>query len=192
MLEEPPPRTVFILVADHVGRVPATIVSRCQKVLIEAPPREVALAWLRQHDASDAETALALCGGAPFAALELAADVDALRSHRELVGFLASPGMDSAMATAEAFGRSAAPPLIHWMQLWLADCISTRFAERIRYHPAQSKAIVKLAHAARVDALLGLMQRLTAIRRSVDHPLNTRLMLEGLLIAYADAMTPRP
>jgi DNA polymerase-3 subunit delta' len=32
MLEEPPPATVFILVADALGRVPATILSRCRYV----------------------------------------------------------------------------------------------------------------------------------------------------------------
>lgn len=190
MLEEPPPDTVFILVADHVGRVPATIVSRCRKLPIAAPSWDDAIAWLQAQDVDDAASVLALAGGAPFAARELAADADADEAHRALVAFLAAPRLDAALATAEAFGRSPPAPLVRWIQLWLSDCISMRLADRIRYHPAQSRAIAALARAARLDALLALMQTLTAIRRSVDHPLNTRLMLEGLLAAYAEAMTP--
>jgi DNA polymerase-3 subunit delta' len=77
------------------------------------------------------------------------------------------------------------------MQLWLADCLSARLAGRVRYHPAQSEVIERLAHAAGLDALTGLMQRVEAVRRNIDHPLNTRLMLESLLTAYVDAMTPQ-
>jgi DNA polymerase-3 subunit delta' len=189
MLEEPPPRTVFILVADHLGRIPATIVSRCHKVLVTSPSKTEAIDWLKRQGVADAESALALAGGAPLAALELAQDEEATRSHQALVAFLARPDVEGALATAESFGRSAPASLIHWIQLWLADCISVRLATAIRYHPAQFKVIAQLAGAARLDALMTLMQRVNALRRTIDHPLNTRLMLESLLIAYAEAMT---
>ena len=86
--------------------------------------------------------------------------------------------------------RTPAAPLIRWLQQWLADCIAMRLAGRIRYHPTQSKAIATLCHTASVDALLQLAQRLDAVRRTIDHPLNTRLLLESLLTAYADAVIP--
>ena len=190
MLEEPPPTTVFILVADAIGDVPATILSRCRKVPVSAPSPAIAAAWLREQGVADPTVVLALSGGAPLAALELAGSVDALRSQRDLTDYLAAPGLDRALAAAESFARAAPAPLVHGMQLWLADCISMRLAERIRYHPAHSAVIGRLARAASLEALLGLMQRLTEIRRTVDHPLNPRLLLEGLLLAYAEAMTP--
>jgi DNA polymerase III subunit delta' len=190
MLEEPPPATVFILVADTIGRVPATILSRCRKIAVSTPSVIESTAWLRGFGVDDPAAVLALSGGAPFAALELAGSGDALSLHRELTDYLSAPGIERAMATAESFARVAPGPLIHGMQLWLSDCISMRLADRIRYHPAQSRVIGRLAEAAGIDALLGMMQRLTAIRRTVDHPLNPRLMLEGLLVAYAETMGP--
>ena len=191
MLEEPPSRTVFILVADHLGRIPATIVSRCHRIPVPTPSRDEAVAWLREVGVVDVDEALALSGGAPLAACDAAADGEAIGAHRELIAFLSRPGAEAAMATAEAFGRQPAGPPIRWMQLWLADCLSSRLAGRVRYHPAQSAGIERLARAARLDALTVLMQRVEALRRNIDHPLNTRLMLEGLLTAYAEAMQPR-
>jgi DNA polymerase-3 subunit delta' len=157
---------------------------------VPTPPAGESAAWLRDLGVEDPAAVLALSGGAPFAALERAGSGDALRLHRELTDYLSAPGIERAMAAAESFARTAPGPLVHGMQLWLSDCISMRLAGRIRYHPAQSGVIGRLAQAAGLEALLGLMQRLTAVRRSVDHPLNARLMLEGLLIAYAETMRP--
>lgn len=190
MLEEPPPRTVFILVADHLGRIPATVVSRCQKVFVSRPPPAIATAWLEGQGIEDAGSLLAISGGAPLTALALAQDADAMALHRQLLQFLEKPGLDAALATAEGFGKAAAAPLVRWMQQWVADCVAMRLAGRLRYHPAQSTLIARLAGAARIDALMGLAQRLDAVRRTVDHPLNNRLLFESLLIAYADAMVP--
>src|SRR5258707_8511889 len=45
-LEEPPGRTVLILVATQPSRLPPTILSRCQRIRIAAPERAQAVAWL--------------------------------------------------------------------------------------------------------------------------------------------------
>ena len=190
MLEEPPPQTVFVLVADHLGRIPATVVSRCQKVFVASPTAAVAGAWLAERGVADPAAALALAGGAPLSALAFAEDEDAVASHRTFLAFLARPGVDAAMATAEAMSRTPAGPPVRWLQQWVADCIAVRLAGRIRYHPAQSKTLAQLGGGASLDALMRLTQRLDAVRRTIEHPLNTRLLLESLLTAYVDAMTP--
>jgi DNA polymerase-3 subunit delta' len=45
-LEEPSGDTLLILVADRVGKLPATIFSRCQRIDVAAPPESSALQWL--------------------------------------------------------------------------------------------------------------------------------------------------
>src|SRR5882757_8044334 len=45
-LEEPSARTVLILVVTQPSRLPATILSRCQRIRIAAPERAQAVAWL--------------------------------------------------------------------------------------------------------------------------------------------------
>ena len=193
MLEEPPPRTVFILVADHLGHVAPTIVSRCRKIPVALPARADALAWLAtQGLTDDADRVLALCGGAPFAALELAGDPSSLEAHRELVAFLAAPTPVAALAAAEAWARRPPAPLLGWLQLWLADCIAMRMATAIRYHPSHSEAIARLVAGVSPERLFGLERRLVAVRRTVDHPLNGRLLFEALLLAYAEVLDAQP
>ena len=46
-LEEPPARTLLILVASQPSRLPATILSRCQKLKVRAPTQAESLEWLQ-------------------------------------------------------------------------------------------------------------------------------------------------
>ncbi|MGH8562472.1 MAG: hypothetical protein ACRES4_10945, partial [Nevskiales bacterium] len=70
-LEEPPGDALLILVSDRAGRLPATIVSRCQRIAIGLPPASASLEWLDRVERS-AHWAVALreAGYAPLAALK--------------------------------------------------------------------------------------------------------------------------
>src|SRR5207302_1716448 len=46
-LEEPPARTLLVLVTTQPSRLPATVLSRCQRLRVRAPARAEAGAWLR-------------------------------------------------------------------------------------------------------------------------------------------------
>ena len=71
-LEEPAGNTVFVLVSDAPGRLPATIRSRCRKMAIPPPSRSEALAWLEEGAGPErAARLLDLAGGMPLAALGL-------------------------------------------------------------------------------------------------------------------------
>jgi DNA polymerase-3 subunit delta' len=65
MLEEPPDGTLFVLICQHLGGVPATILSRTQVVRFGLLPHDEMVALLRRHPASqaDAEQLAALSGG---------------------------------------------------------------------------------------------------------------------------------
>ena len=73
-LEEPPNNVWLILVSHAPGRLPPTVLSRCQKYAVQPPPIEVARDWLDvQGGAFDSEQrrlALKLSAGAPCLALE--------------------------------------------------------------------------------------------------------------------------
>lgn len=64
-LEEPTPNVVFLLLHDQKSRLPATIMSRCQRVLFPVPTREVALNWLGSEISGEE---LDLADGAPLQA----------------------------------------------------------------------------------------------------------------------------
>ncbi len=66
-LEEPPADTVFILLADDAGRLPATIRSRCRFDAVPWPDPQQAQAWLSRcsEDGVQCHHALLLAGGNP-------------------------------------------------------------------------------------------------------------------------------
>jgi DNA polymerase III subunit delta' len=70
-LEEPSPRTVLILVVTQPSRLPATILSRCQRIRIAAPSRAEAVSWLESaRGPGDWKTVLDILGEAPMLAAE--------------------------------------------------------------------------------------------------------------------------
>lgn len=70
-LEEPPGRSLIVLISDALSRLPPTVVSRCHRIRVPLPARERASAWLRDRDAAaDWDALLDLAGGAPIRALE--------------------------------------------------------------------------------------------------------------------------
>jgi DNA polymerase-3 subunit delta' len=75
ILEEPPSQTVFLLVADDAGRLPATVRSRCQIVAF-VPLSYEEFASLMNSRGLEASTKLLsqACGNCPGRALKLAQD----------------------------------------------------------------------------------------------------------------------
>ncbi len=74
-LEEPPPRSVFILIGTSVDRQMPTIQSRCQVVRFSPLPEDAVRAILQEHGVDDAalrERLVRLADGSPGQALALA------------------------------------------------------------------------------------------------------------------------
>ncbi len=76
MLEEPPPRTLLLLLSDAPQALLPTISSRCQRLDLEEPPLELAEPWRSQ--------VLAVLGGAA-----LKGPVEAMAAGQSLAGVLA-------------------------------------------------------------------------------------------------------
>ncbi|MEO7195145.1 MAG: DNA polymerase III subunit delta' [Pseudonocardiaceae bacterium] len=88
-VEEPPPRTVFLLCApsDHPDDITVTLRSRCRPVQLRTPPVTAVADVLVTRDGVDADTArwaASVCGGHIGRARRLATDPEA-RARREAV-----------------------------------------------------------------------------------------------------------
>lgn len=179
-LEEPPPATVFMLVTSRSHRLLATVRSRCQRVPVPFPDRPEALSWLKGQGVSDAETLLALSGGAPLTARR-AAEADSQR--RGLIGHLRDPRFDVIAATEHCL-RVEPPEAVAWLQRWVYDLLSTRLLGKIRYHLEEAGTIPTLAEGSEPAALAGFLRELASARGLAQHPLNQRLFFEDLLFRY--------
>jgi len=189
MLEEPPPETVFLLVTDALERLLPTIRSRCRKLPMPVPETALAIEWLRQHNVGHAERLLAEQGGSPLSALHAAnegADLDQARER--FLRTLADPDRINPVVAAESLARIELPVVVGWLQRWTHDCLGQRLAGRIRYYPAHAARIRQIGEKMEVSRVFSFVKLLHAERRVADHPLNPRLFLERLLMAYVDAL----
>ena len=187
-LEEPPPRTLILLVTDQIGRLLATIKSRCQRVLVPAPDEPAALAWLKAQGIADAQIALAQAAGAPLDAIAFA-DSEYQSQRRSFLQVLAAADADH-LAAALQFEKSDLGNVVTWLQTWVSDVALARLTGEVRHHSDQQTAIKRIATRVHLPALFRYESQLRQARRSIHHPLNARLLLEQLLISYSNAITP--
>lgn len=184
-LEEPPPQTVFLLIAHSVDRLLPTILSRCRQFPLSMPPRAVALDWLNEQKINDAESWLAQQGGAPLAAYEFAQS-DLHDSLQEFLRCLAQPSIDNALKSAERLHKNTPLALLlEWLQRWQYDLLACRLIGQIRYYPQRHKELNALAARVSIDSLLRVAKSTNQRRAIVDHPLSARLVIEEMLLDYA-------
>lgn len=190
-LEEPLPGTLFLLLSNEPHRLLPTIRSRCQVIPVARPARALAAEWLREVGVDDADRWLALAGGAPLLALDLAtsgekalleawltqalrvADGDALASAAELEKTIKTDSRPAAMKR-----------LLEWVQKWLYDLTLASHALPPRYYLAQSAQLRQLAGRSDSRKLLAFNRKTLQYKKHCEQPLNNRLFLEELFLSY--------
>ena len=183
-LEEPPPRTVLMLVASQPSRLPATVLSRCQRVRIQPPSRAAAIAWLESvRGKGEWQAALDILGDAPIAALE--ADVPAVvrigeevrRGLQEILARNADP-----VELAERWARADLPLRLRCFENWLTD--------RIHRYLGQPGFLTELGAVPylqdpetvlNIRQLFELLDGVRDLKSQLDTPINRGLALEDLL-----------
>lgn len=193
LLEEPPTGAFFIAVTDRLDAVLPTILSRCVLLRVNVPTWQQALAWLREQGVDDAEVRLAECGGAPVG-LERVDDPGALPGdQREALFALLRRGprvsvsdVIGAVAKDQAVGAS-----IRLLQRWGWDLLAERMGERVRYYPGERRTVAALARQVELEPLIDWLGELGQAQRASDHPLNARLVIERLLLRYAEVIAHR-
>lgn len=186
-LEEPPPRTLLLLVTHRPRRVLPTIVSRCQQLVMPAPEPAQAERWLREQGVREPGVALAEAGHAPLAALAVAEPArQELRAW--LMESLAAPAELDAVGAAERIQAAEPAVLVGWLQRWCYDLMRLQSGTSPRFNPDFAGPLKTLSARADTRALLELSGMLSEAQRVSSHPLNTRLFAESLLLYYSRSM----
>jgi DNA polymerase-3 subunit delta' len=183
-LEEPGPHTFFLLATSQPHRLLATVRSRCQAVPLPRPTRDEAVEWLKGRGVDDPLDMLALAGGAPLLAAAMASEG---RFIEQFADRLAAPRMDTLAAAASV--QTAAPAaVVCELYRWCYDLLSARLSGRVRYHTGRQDAIGRIAALCDPVRLAAYSRTLCEARALAAHPLNARLFVEELLIAYSAAV----
>jgi DNA polymerase-3 subunit delta' len=104
-LEEPPPYAVIVLVADELGPLPPTILSRCQLVPFRRLPEQAVRAFLAERAPELSETearALARVSGGRLDRAERLLDAETRSRRDELLRVARSPYAEPGLDPAEA------------------------------------------------------------------------------------------
>ncbi len=194
-LEEPIEKTLFILVSSEPERLLPTIRSRCQAIGVAQPPGARGEAWLAQAGVKDAALWLALAGGSPLLAVDLADSeesvlVAALVAQMSRGAPAANFDALAAAAGIDRIVKSASRPAalkrtLEWMQKWLLDLTLAKAGLPVRYFIAQAGVVEKLAESTSSARLLAFEKKTLQYRLQCEQPLNSRLFLEALFLDYA-------
>jgi len=202
-LEEPPPNTIFILLADRLDRVLPTIRSRCRLLTAPRPDREQGLSWLRAQllkmdglKVSDADIASIYDeqGGAPYSVLDsLIARNNkdekdeltiAIQASRYLLQSMSQGARINWLDSAEKTHKAQYSYLLAAMQRWTSDLQAVAQGGGPRYYPKHLSTLNALSQTARIPKLHHFWRSLVQARRHENHPLANRVQLEALLSQY--------
>lgn len=173
-LEEPPPRTVLLLITAAPGRLLPTIRSRCRRldlVGLDRPTMDQVLAeWLPEMPGSERDALAVLAEGSPGRALELAAGEGVELARLAEATLQDLPGAEGAYALADRIGgREAALSFPAFFNLLLRQLSqSVREAARGGAAPGWLAARPLAAWAEASEAVRKLVQdteRLSLDRR---------------------------
>jgi DNA polymerase-3 subunit delta' len=189
-LEEPPARTLLILVATEPSRLPPTVLSRCQRLRIRAPERAASIAWLTGlRGPGEWDAALDAIGEAPMqvAQADPAELAEVGADTRKTLEAL-STGRSDPVAAAERWARSHLPLRLVCFENWLTERIHRgarggALLTEMRAGPYLSSA----GSFLNIRELFGLIDEVRDLRATLDVPLNRGLALEALFRRLAPA-----
>lgn len=116
-LEEPTGNTYLILVTDRLARLLPTIVSRCEKHLLQRPDEQTALQWLQQAGVAEATPALlAAYGGAPLHVQQALEDTQGISFRQFSEGLEALLAGQADAVTLASRWEKAGPQVAVWLQ----------------------------------------------------------------------------
>lgn len=182
-LEEPTGDAVMILVSSDASRLPVTIRSRCQSIVINQPNRQQALDWLSSSsDKTTEELAMALqaAGGSPLRALDYldSPELDAFRSVTNgLAELLNRPA--SASLIAARLGEFDEDDVWRWLSMCVAEAIKAELG-------GQTAPWLQNATGLKQKALFELQQKADLNRRMSASSVRGDLLLQDWLIRWAE------
>lgn len=195
-LEEPADGAIMMLVTNQHGFLPATIRSRCQRLIFAVPDASVALQWLQTIPTESnvaKEQLLRLAHGAPLLAAKFAGDALSLRSEMlPLLQRLAERRANPLLLAAQ--WQKADP--VEWLELfasWVSDLVrlhcgaAQQYLHNQDYYDALQTSLKHIPLARHLQILQLIQKVRSSMRAGVNY--NKQLLIENLLIRWSEQAT---
>lgn len=197
-LEEPTERTSFILISDKPARLPATIRSRCQKLILSVPDNVVFIEWLkRQGISNNCDLLTVLSHGAPLLAKQFA-DTGVLELRKKCFeNWLELTQSNSTQSGLNLIGvaeqwykleQTEIDLLLFWMISWVTDIIKLACQNQTEPKKIQNLDLLKnlqeFSQKLELKSLFKYYDFLLQNYQRLDTQLNKQLMFEAILIKW--------
>ena len=185
-LEEPSGDALIVLIVDRMGRLPATIVSRCQRIEFAAPPESEALAWLDCYaPGQEWPRLLAAAGGAPIEALRMAERLDLVDSLARDLNAVAT-GSASPLEVAARWAKEDPYEVLEWLSRELLVAAKAALAPRESgVNPVIEQSVLQRIDSQNLFCYLDIINRL---RSRGAGSFNPQTAFEGLLIDWSGGL----
>lgn len=193
-LEEPAAGNLLILVTAQPQRLPATIRSRCQQLLLPPPTESAGVAWLERQGLTpeNALLLLRLAGGAPLGALGLA-DPALLDQRADAFGGFLGVGLGAAdpVRVAESWSKLDGGLLLQWLLGWLQDLalLQVGQAEPRLSNPDRRGDLGRLSQRLPARSIHRLYARVLGLQRGKGTTINWQMALEAFLVDWSRAVS---
>ncbi|KGM43293.1 hypothetical protein JY97_08185 [Alkalispirochaeta odontotermitis] len=189
VLEEPPARTVLILIATHTSDLLPTIVSRCQPVRFNPISRaNLESVLVRDHglDAADATIIAAMAAGSVSRALRMYRS-QWIKRRNWLITEMESLSTGS-LNRLLAFGNQLAaqkddlPDALEVLKSWLRDLVIAKLhPDRIVNRDLDSK-LLQLSPKMSLPSLLSKFETIQSTQNAIQAGTNIRLAMESMVL----------
>lgn len=199
-LEEPSSGSIIILISDQSDRLPATILSRCQRIVFPCPPKAEALNWLKDRldgEAINPELLLNLAQGAPLAAVRLANTelFSVRRDLFEIVYALSQKQIDPLKAATEIQDINLLL-FLDFMLTWIMDLLCLQLGGHVDgiINNDYKNQLVELMPKIKIKNSTLFMDYIQQLRAQVSAGinLNKQLLTESVFIRWANYISERP
>ncbi|MFK7815844.1 MAG: DNA polymerase III subunit delta' [Gammaproteobacteria bacterium] len=185
-LEEPPKKSIILLITHRADALLPTIRSRCQTWKFHLPDDEQSLIWLNQQKKQDHWPALLkVAGNRPLLAQDLDTSglgEDRARYYEDLGHFLL--GKSNVAKVSSKHQDEQLERLVTWQQAWCADLVRCHYGDEpvTLENPDIRRSLHSLVARVDLHSLFRFMDKLIELRRFSSAPLNKRLFIEDMLI----------
>jgi DNA polymerase-3 subunit delta' len=193
-LEEPSEETLLILSASRPDRLPRTVISRCQRMKVATPENSQGVDWLNgQQPREDWRELLDLSAGAPFRALQMAADGtgELCEEMRRSLSEAVAGNQYDPLGMAAAWCKDRPAERLAWLERWIEESIRAMAAEGDPVNNNRDFRLPTNGTGVNIRSAFALLDRLRDARALLEGSLNTQLMFEDLTVQLVETLAGR-
>lgn len=187
-LEEPTERTVFILITDKPNKLPATIISRCQKHEVTFPEKPILYDWLNEQGINDNQETLVNLLKCSILKTQQLTSHDLLKQRTDCFNdWLAIARCTKHPAIiSEKWQKLPETELINWLISWAADLVKCTFLVNSKQICNQdlAKPLQDLSQQLDLKGLFKWYGLLINSRQRLGSQINFQIMLEEILVQW--------